>query len=128
MNFAQDTTEIQEILDIRKKSLKSSLSNDDFIISPLNKHEKADNKEKNVSNFSDMNLYLVNGINKNKETTYIPIIDNEESEDDDEINSDEYISSTNLDVETNTYINLKETPKDIQKEKIVKNSKNFKIN
>ena len=53
---------------------------------------------------------------KKKPKTYISTYENKEKDEEleEEINSDEYVSSTNLDVETNTYINLTNNIKGIE--------------
>jgi hypothetical protein len=99
-------------------------------------------EEKNIKNEIDENAQnnLKSKIVKlsNTERDYSTLSDKEENEgnnysielieeEEDEINSDEYISSTMLDVETNTYIDYSTTNNNFEKKAMNKSStKNFK--
>ena len=89
MNFQENLGEIEYKFNINNKPDKNKISKDSLKISPVNQMTINSSKNSNsnilhISAFGDEEI--------------------EKDEEEEEINSDEYVSSTNLDVETNTYI------------------------
>ena len=128
MNFLQHSMGKDELLISKNKYLKESLTQEFLKISPSNNKIKKINKENNISAYSDLNK---NYINQKKPKTfdinkYFLTDENEENEEEEEINSDEYVSSTNLEVETNTYINMTNSIKN-NEEKIMPDFNNKKM-
>ena len=85
------------------------------------KNSKTEMQSKTEREFISLNEEIDN--KKNESDYSIDLVEIEE----DELNSDEYISSSNLDVETNTYIDYNITNNNNDK-KVINNSstKNFK--
>ena len=128
MNFLQASMGKDELNNSKNKHLKSSLTQEFLKISSSNNKIKNINKEKNISDSSDLNKYYINqqkpkNFDFNK---YLQTYENEENEEEEEINSDEYVSSTNLEVETNTYINMTNSIKN-NEEKIMTDFNNKKM-
>ena len=128
MNFLQHSMGKNELIKSKNKHLKGSLTQEFLKISPSNNKIKKTNKENNISAYSDLNK---NYINQKKPKTfdinkYFLTYENEENEEEEEINSDEYVSSTNLEVETNTYINMTNSIKN-NEEKIMPDFNNKKM-
>ena len=128
MNFLQDSMGKGELNNSKNKHLKASITQEFLKISSPNNKIKNINKVNNISVSSDLNKYYINqqkpknfDINK-----YLPNYENEENEEEEEINSDEYVSSTNLEVETNTYINMTNSIKN-NEEKIMTDLNNKKM-
>lgn len=128
MNFLHDSMGKDELHNSKNNHLKASLTQEFLKISSSNNKMKAINKENNIPDSSDLNKYYINqqkpknfDINK-----YLPTYENEENEEEEEINSDEYVSSTNLEVETNTYINMTNSIKN-NEEKIMTDFNNKKM-
>ena len=91
MNFFENSKDAGYKIDFMKKSSKNKKAKDILKIMPSNQLTITSSKN------SNSNIYQ----------THISTFGEEEiekNEEEEEINSDEYISSTNLDVETNTYI------------------------
>ena len=102
MNFQNNSSDIDYNFQLKISSSKNSITQDLLKNIPSNQI---------TINFSiDSNSSEKNKNKKNlKQKAYISNYQNEEKGfevEEDEINSDEYVSSTNLDVETDTYINL----------------------
>ena len=102
MNFAKNSSDIDYNFQLKKSSSKNSITQDLLKSIPSNQITINFSKDSNSSekNKNTKNL---------KQKAYISNYQNEEKgfeAEEDEINSDEYVSSTNLDVDTDTYINL----------------------
>ena len=102
MNFQKNSSDIDYNFQLKISSSKNSITQDLLKNIPSNQITINFSKDSNSSekNKNKKNL---------KQKTYISKYQNEEKgfeAEEDEINSDEYVSSTNLDVETDTYINL----------------------
>ena len=128
MNFLQYSMGKDELLKSKNKHLKESLTQEFRILSPSNNKLKKIKKENNISASSDSNKYYLNKQKpKNYDISkYLFTYENEENEEEEEINSDEYVSSTNLEVETNTYINMTNSIKN-NEEKIMPDFNNKKM-
>jgi len=120
MNFLQDSIGKNEVLNSKNKHLKASLTQEFLIIPPSNNIIKNINKENKISNSTDLNKNYINQQKlKNFDVNqFLPTYENEENEEEEEINSDEYVSSTNLEVETNTYINSTNSIKNNEEKKL----------
>ena len=102
MNFQKNSSDIDYNFQLKISSSKNSITQDLLKNIPSNQITINFSKDSNSSekNKNKKNL---------KQKAYISNYQNEEKGfevEEDEINSDEYVSSTNLDVETDTYINL----------------------
>ena len=123
MNFFLNSVGKDDVPNSKNKHLKASLTQEFLKISPSNnivKNINKRNKENNSSASSDLNKYYINQQKaKNFDIKkFLPTYENEENEEEEEINSDEYVSSTNLEVETNTYINSTNSIKNNEEKKL----------
>ena len=108
MNFPQNLSEMDYKINQKMTSSKNSINQDVFKVAPTNQMTINFSKDESNSNSIDLKS---NKINNLKQKAFISTYDNEnekenEEVEEEEINSDEYVSSTMLDVDTNTYINL----------------------
>ena len=108
MNFPQNLSEMDYKINQKMASSKNSTNHDIFKGVPSNQMTFNFSKDESNSNSIDLKN---NKINNLKQKAYISTYDNEnekenEEVEEEEINSDEYVSSTMLDVDTNTYINM----------------------
>ena len=92
-------------------STKNTINQEILKVIPSNQKTINFSKDESNSNFLD----IKNNKPYYKQKEYITSYENEDIEDEEEeINSDEYISSTNLDVETETYINMSNDTKTLE--------------
>ena len=108
MNFPQNLSDMDYKINQKMASSKNSTNHDIFKGVPSNQMTINFSKDESNSNSVDLKN---NKINNLKQKAYISTYDNEnekenEEVEEEEINSDEYVSSTMLDVDTNTYINM----------------------
>ena len=108
MNFPQNLSEMDYKIHQKMTSSKNSINQDIYKVGPSNQMTINFSKDEINSNSLDLKH---NKINNLKQKAFISTYDNEnekenEEVEEEEINSDEYVSSTMLDVDTNTYINM----------------------
>ena len=119
MNYSQEPKVSGNKFNTKITSLKSFLNK--YRIYPSNKKVISISKEQDECCSSDLNISSSEKLNTNNINDNNTTFDYEENEEEKELNSDEYVSSTNLDVETNTYIKLTDTTKNNNDEKRLNN-------
>ena len=125
MKFNEEIIDLGNVLSTKIQSLKSTLSNDNYKLSSSNKKILFIGKGEKASNSSNLDIYKDNRhkIKEKVKEDLIPF----ENEEEEEINSDDYVSSTNLDVETDTYVNYTNNTKNSNEEKDMNKINNKKI-
>ena len=114
MNFPQNLSDIDYKFNQVITSSKNSINQEIFKAIPSNQMTINFSKDESNSNSIDLKN---NKLNSLKQKIYISTKQNEAIENDveeEEVNSDEYVSSTMLDVDTNTYIHMTKDSKNLQ--------------
>ena len=121
MNFPQNTIDVDFKINSKIASAKNSMTRDIFKSIPSNQMTINFSKESNSSDAKNLTKSF-------KQKKNIFTIEKEEkgisAEEEEEINSDEYVSSTMLDVDTNTYINMTNNTKNLEENNYNKINKN----
>ena len=114
MNFPQNLSDIDYKFNQAITSSKNSINQEILKAIPSNQMTINFSKDESNSNSIDVKN---NKLNSLRQKGYISTNQNEAIENDDEeeeVNSDEYVSSTMLDVDTNTYIHMTNDSKNLQ--------------
>ena len=114
MNFPQNSSDIDYKFNQVITSSKNSINQEIFKVIPSNQMTINFSKDEINSNSIDVKN---NKLNSLKQKIYVSTNENEVIENDveeEEVNSDEYVSSTMLDVDTNTYIHMTNESKNLK--------------
>ena len=114
MNFPQNLSDIDYKFNQVITSSKNSINQE--ILKAIPSNQMTINFSKDESNSNSIDIKN-NKLNSLKQKRYISTNQNEAIENDveeEEVNSDEYVSSTMLDVDTNTYIRMSNDSKNLQ--------------
>ena len=114
MNFPQNLSDIDYKFNQVITSSKNSINQE--ILKAIPSNQMTINFSKDESNSNSIDIKN-NKLNSLKQKRYISTNQNEAKENDveeEEVNSDEYVSSTMLDVDTNTYIRMSNDSKNLQ--------------